>query len=52
VRDEEHLKHQIEDAKKNKREPVPAHDDCELCGRWSAHLLDGLCPSCKAKHKL
>ena len=52
MRDDEFLQRQIEAAQDDQPEPVPASDDCELCGYWDSHLLDGICPQCRAKYKL
>ena len=50
MNDREHLKRQIEDAQQGKRDPLPSVGNCELCGRWDSHLLNGECPQCRAKY--
>jgi uncharacterized paraquat-inducible protein A len=51
MRDDERLRKDIEEYRR-KVQPVPASDDCELCGSWDTHLLEGVCPRCRARYKL
>ncbi len=48
--DREHLKRQIVDAQQGMHDPLPSVGNCELCGRWDSHLLDGECLQCRAKY--
>lgn len=32
--------------------PAGKPGDCDLCGEWSARLVNGVCAPCRDKHKL
>lgn len=32
--------------------PVGQPGDCDLCGEWSARLVNGACASCRDRYKL
>jgi hypothetical protein len=36
------------------KKPLDEHDtgDCELCGRWSGRLDEGICPTCKTQWRI
>lgn len=51
---------QIEQEDERNRRKIPAHfelppgkaGDCDLCGRWSSRLIDGVCAPCRDRYKL
>lgn len=32
--------------------PAGKPGDCDLCGEWSARLVNGVCAPCRDRHKL